>query len=198
MSATILSSQTVVGMEIHIELATQTKMFSRSPNSAHPDNYDAPPNSLCDPVSIGLPGALPTMNKEAIEMSMLVGMALDCRIPDRCHWDRKNYFYPDLPKGYQISQYEHPLCAEGAIDIPLAAGGTGTIRITRAHLEEDTGKSGHELPGGRPAAGSIIDYNRSGTPLLEIVTEPDLTCAEDDAAGPHAVRAEHQPGAHPR
>jgi aspartyl-tRNA(Asn)/glutamyl-tRNA(Gln) amidotransferase subunit B len=189
MTATILSSRTIVGMEIHVELATRTKMFSRAPNVAHPENYDAPPNALCDPVSIGLPGALPTMNHEAIEMSMLVGMALDCRIPDRCSWDRKNYFYPDLPKGYQISQYEHPLCAEGAIDIPLAAGGSGTIRITRAHLEEDTGKSGHELPGGKPAAGSIIDYNRSGTPLLEIVTEPDLTCADDAVTFGRELRA---------
>ncbi len=189
MTTKIVSARTVVGMEIHVELATRTKMFSRSPNVAHPDNYDSPPNSLCDPVSFGLPGALPTMNREAIEMSMLVGMALGCRIPDRCSWDRKNYFYPDLPKGYQISQYEHPLCAEGAIDIPLAAGGTGTVRITRAHLEEDTGKSGHELPGGLPAAGSIIDYNRSGTPLLEIVTEPDLTCAEDAVTFGRELRA---------
>jgi aspartyl-tRNA(Asn)/glutamyl-tRNA(Gln) amidotransferase subunit B len=169
----------MVGMEVHVELATKTKMFSRGPNVAHPDFYDAPPNSLCDPVSLGLPGALPTMNHDAVEMSMLVGMAIGCRIPDQCSWDRKNYFYPDLPKGYQISQYEHPLCVEGCMEIPLAAGGTGPIRITRAHLEEDTGKSSHELPGGLKSGGSIIDYNRSGTPLLEIVTEPDLTCAED-------------------
>ena len=189
MTATIVSVRTIVGMEIHVELATRTKMFSRSPNVAHPENYDAAPNSICDPVSLGLPGALPTMNRAAIEMSMLVGMALNCRIPDRCSWDRKNYFYPDLPKGYQISQYEHPLCAEGEIEIPLAAGGTGTIRITRAHLEEDTGKSGHELPGGLPAAGSIIDYNRSGTPLLEIVTEPDLTCADDAVTFGRELRA---------
>lgn len=189
MTARILNTRTVVGMEVHVELATRTKMFSRSPNVAHPDNYDAPPNTLCDPVSFGLPGAIPTMNREAIEMSMLVGMALNCRIPDRCNWDRKNYFYPDLPKGYQISQYEHPLCAEGEIDIPLTAGGSGTIRITRAHLEEDTGKSGHELPGGLPAAGSIVDYNRSGTPLLEIVTEPDLTCAEDAVTFGRELRA---------
>lgn len=189
MTANIVSSRTIVGMEVHVELATKTKMFSRSPNVAHPENYDAAPNSLCDPVSLGLPGALPTMNHAAIEMSMLVGMALGCRIPDRCNWDRKNYFYPDLPKGYQISQFDHPLCAEGAIDIPLADGSTGTIRITRAHLEEDTGKSGHELPGGVPAAGSVIDYNRSGTPLLEIVTDPDITCADDAVTFGRELRA---------
>ena len=177
--ATITSVRTVVGMEVHVELATRTKMFSRTANVAHPDWYDAPPNTLCDPVSLGLPGALPSMNREAVEMSMLVGMALGCRIPDLCKWDRKNYFYPDLPKGYQISQYDHPLCAEGCIDIPLRDGSTGPVRIRRAHLEEDTGKSGHELPGGVATEGSIIDYNRAGTPLLEIVTEPDLTCAED-------------------
>ena len=148
MRSAISHTRLIVGMEVHVELATRTKMFSRAPNVAHPDFYDSPPNSLCDPVSLGLPGALPTMNHDAIEMSMLVGMALGCRIPDECSWDRKNYFYPDLPKGYQISQYEHPLCAEGCIEIPLAAGGTGPIRITRAHLEEDTGKSGHDLPGG--------------------------------------------------
>jgi len=189
MTADIKSVRTIIGMEIHVELATRTKMFSRGPNVAHPDNYDAEPNTLCDPVSLALPGALPTMNREAIEMAMLVGMALGCRIPDTCHWDRKNYFYPDLPKGYQISQYDHPLCGEGAIDIPLKSGGTGTIRITRAHLEEDTGKSSHELPGGIPSAGSIIDFNRAGTPLLEIVTEPDLTCAEDAVTFGRELRA---------
>jgi aspartyl-tRNA(Asn)/glutamyl-tRNA(Gln) amidotransferase subunit B len=179
----------MVGMEVHVELATRTKMFSRTPNVAHPDWYDAPPNSLCDPVCLGLPGALPTMNRRAVEMSMLVGMALGCRIPDRCNWDRKNYFYPDLPKGYQISQYEHPLCAEGAIDIPLADGTTGTVRITRAHLEEDTAKSGHELPGGIETEGTIVDYNRAGTPLLEIVTEPDLCCADDAVTFGRELRA---------
>jgi aspartyl-tRNA(Asn)/glutamyl-tRNA(Gln) amidotransferase subunit B len=179
MSAAIVSKRTMIGMEIHVELATKTKMFSRTPNVAHPDWYDAPPNSLCDPVCLGLPGALPTMNRRAVEMSMLVGLALGCRIPDQCSWDRKNYFYPDLPKGYQISQFQNPLCAQGAIELPLSSGELDTIRITRAHLEEDTGKTGHELPGGKPAAGSIIDYNRSGTPLLEIVTEPDFTCADD-------------------
>ncbi len=177
--AEVVAVRTIVGMEVHVELATRTKMFSRTPNVAHPDWYDAAPNALCDPVSLGLPGALPTMNREAVEMSMLVGLALGCDIPDQCSWDRKNYFYPDLPKGYQISQYEHPLCGEGAIDIPLASGGTGQVRICRAHLEEDTGKSGHELPGGIASEGSIIDYNRAGTPLLEIVTEPDLCCADD-------------------
>ncbi|MAB83847.1 MAG: Asp-tRNA(Asn)/Glu-tRNA(Gln) amidotransferase GatCAB subunit B [Phycisphaerae bacterium] len=179
---TIASTQLKIGMEIHVELATRSKMFSRSANIAHPDNYDAPPNSLCDPVVLGLPGALPVMNREAVEMSMMVGMALGCTIPDFSKWDRKNYFYPDLPKGYQISQYDLPLCEGGSLEIPVPDGGTRNIGITRAHLEEDTGKTGHELPGGLSYEGSLIDYNRAGVPLLEIVSEPDLRCAEEAVA----------------
>ena len=177
--AGIISTTLKIGMEIHVELATRTKMFSRSANIAHPDNWEAPSNSLCDPVVLGLPGALPVMNIEAVEMSMMIGLALGGSVASYSKWDRKNYFYPDLPKGYQISQYDLPLCSGGALEIPAAAGGTTSIRITRAHLEEDTGKTGHELPGGLPYEGSLVDYNRAGVPLLEIVTEPDLTCAED-------------------
>ncbi len=177
--AEIVSKQLKIGMEIHVELATRSKMFSRSGGAAFPDHYDAEPNTLCDPVVIALPGALPVLNMAAIEMSMQVGMALGCRIADFTKWDRKNYFYPDLPKGYQISQYDQPLCLEGSIEIPAHEGGTRRIGITRAHLEEDTGKTGHELPGGHPYEGSLVDYNRAGTPLLEIVTEPDFDCAED-------------------
>lgn len=179
---TIASTQLKIGMEIHVELATRSKMFSRSANIAHPDNYDAPPNSLCDPVVLGLPGALPVMNREAVEMSMMVGMALGCTIPDFSKWDRKNYFYPDLPKGYQISQYDLPLCEGGSLEIPVPDGTTRSIGITRAHLEEDTGKTGHELPGGLSYEGSLVDYNRAGVPLLEIVSEPDLRCAEEAVA----------------
>ncbi|MCH2134557.1 MAG: Asp-tRNA(Asn)/Glu-tRNA(Gln) amidotransferase subunit GatB [Phycisphaerales bacterium] len=177
--AEIVSTQLKIGMEIHVELATRSKMFSRSGGAACPSQYEALPNTLCDPVVLALPGALPVLNEAAIEMSMMVGMALGCRIASFTKWDRKNYFYPDLPKGYQISQYDEPLCIEGQIEIPSEAGDTIRIGITRAHLEEDTGKTGHELPGGLPYEGSLVDYNRAGTPLLEIVTEPDFTCAED-------------------
>jgi aspartyl-tRNA(Asn)/glutamyl-tRNA(Gln) amidotransferase subunit B len=178
-TTTIDSTQLKIGLEVHVELATRTKMFTRTPNLAHPENYDAAPNSLVDCVVAALPGVLPVMNRRAVEMSMLVGMALGCRIAPFSKWDRKNYFYPDLPKGYQISQYDLPLCGDGSVDIPGADGSTKRIGVIRAHLEEDTGKLGHELPGGAEYSGSLVDLNRAGTPLLEIVTAPDFDCAED-------------------
>ena len=146
--ASIVSTRLKIGMEIHVELATKSKMFSRSANLAHPDHYDAAPNSLVDPVVAALPGVLPVMNKQAVEMAMMVGIALGCTIARVSKWDRKNYFYPDLPKGYQISQYDLPLCCDGELHIPGADGTTKRIGIIRAHLEEDTGKLVHELPGG--------------------------------------------------
>jgi aspartyl-tRNA(Asn)/glutamyl-tRNA(Gln) amidotransferase subunit B len=179
MAAGIRSAQLMIGMEIHVELATRSKMFTRVANVAHPSNFDAPPNSLVDPVVSALPGALPEMNKSAIEMSIMVGLALNCEIAKFSKWDRKNYFYPDLPKGYQISQYDLPLCFDGEVDIHGADGSVKQVGIIRAHLEEDTGKLGHELPGGHHYEGSLVDLNRAGTPLLEIVTEPDLTSADD-------------------
>lgn len=180
----IKSARLMIGMEVHVELATRSKMFTRAANLAHPDHFEAAPNTLVDPVVLALPGALPVMNRRAIEMAMMVGLALKCSIAEFSKWDRKNYFYPDLPKGYQISQYDLPLCFDGEMDIPAAdnpSGGGELIRvgIIRAHLEEDTGKLGHELPGGHHYDGSLVDYNRAGTPLLEIVTHPDLTSAED-------------------
>jgi aspartyl-tRNA(Asn)/glutamyl-tRNA(Gln) amidotransferase subunit B len=175
----IVSSRLKIGMEIHVELATRSKMFSRSANAAHPDHYDAGPNTLIDPVVAALPGALPVMNRQAVEMAMMIGMALDCTIAASSKWDRKNYYYPDLPKGYQISQYDLPLCFDGELHIPGADGTMKRVGIIRAHLEEDAGKLGHELPGGRSYDGSLVDLNRAGTPLLEIVTHPDLQCAED-------------------
>ena len=175
----IVSTRLKIGMEIHVELATRSKMFSRSANVAHPDHYDAEPNTLVDPIVAGLPGSLPVMNRRAVELAMMVGLALDCTIARFTRWDRKNYFYPDLPKGYQISQYDRPLCAEGCLVIPGAEGEPLRVRIIRAHLEEDAGKLGHELPGGRPYDGSLVDLNRAGTPLLEIVTHPDLGGAAD-------------------
>ena len=177
--AGITSTRVKIGMEIHVELATRSKMFSRSPNVAHPDHYDAAPNSLVDPVVAALPGALPVMNKRAVEMAMMVGLAINCTIAKVSKWDRKQYFYPDLPKGYQISQYDMPLCFDGEVHFTSADGTTKRVGIIRAHLEEDAGKLGHELPGGKPYDGSLVDLNRAGTPLLEIVTHPDLQSAQD-------------------
>lgn len=170
-----------VGLEIHVELATRSKMFTSAPNVAHPDYFEAGPNTLCDPVVVGMPGVLPVINRQAVEMAILVGLALNCRIARLTKWDRKSYYYPDLPKNYQISQYDLPICGEGVLEIP--SGGDGTerrrIRIIRAHLEEDAGKLLHEAPGGVPIDHSIVDLNRAGTPLLEIVTHPDLQSADE-------------------
>ena len=177
----IVAHRLIVGLEIHVELSTRTKMFTRAPNVAHPENYNAAPNTLVDPVVLALPGVLPVMNKRAVELSISVGLALHCTIARHSTWDRKNYFYPDLPKGYQISQYGDPLCREGFHDL-RTADSTKRIGIIRAHLEEDTGKLSHELPGGLPAEGSLVDFNRAGTPLLEIVTSPDFASADETVA----------------
>jgi aspartyl-tRNA(Asn)/glutamyl-tRNA(Gln) amidotransferase subunit B len=185
----VISVTLKVGLEVHVELATRTKMFSRCPSPAHPDHDSTEgggPNSLIDPVVLALPGALPVMNRAAVEMAMMVGLALNCSIADRTKWDRKSYFYPDLPKGYQISQYDLPLCFDGSVDVPaiddkgfiIPDAPTTRIGIIRAHLEEDAGKLLHEAPGGKPIDFSIVDWNRAGTPLLEIVTQPDFTHAD--------------------
>ncbi len=184
MTTTILGLETqlVVGLEIHIELATRTKMWTGAANVAHPDNFDAPPNTLVDPVVIGMPGTLPVMNHDAVEMSIRVGLALGCEISKWCKWDRKSYYYPDLPKNYQISQYDLPLCGKGILEIPVSDKPNAelkNIRIIRAHLEEDAGKLAHEAPGGRPINHTIVDLNRAGTPLLEVVTEPDFSTADE-------------------
>lgn len=176
----VKSYKVLVGMEIHVQLATATKMFTTCANGA--TNFGAEPNSLVDPVVLGLPGALPVMNKKAVEYSIKVGLALGCQIARHSKWDRKSYYYPDLPKNYQISQYDLPLCAEGSFELALKDGSTKTVRIRRAHLEEDAGKLMHEAPGGFAIDGSIVDLNRAGTPLLEIVTEPDLVNGEEVAA----------------
>lgn len=193
----ITSVQLKVGLEIHVELATRSKMFAAAPSAAHPDHYDAQPNSLIDPVVLALPGALPVVNRAAVEMAMMVGLALGCSIAPVTRWDRKSYFYPDLPKNYQISQYRLPLCFDGAVDIPgIGEGGrpdpslpTRRIGIIRAHLEEDAGKLLHEAPGGRAIDHSVVDYNRAGTPLLEIVTQPDFTTAEEVVAFAQQLRS---------
>lgn len=184
-SAEITDVRLVVGLEVHVELATQSKMFTRARNPTSTEARGKSPNTLIDPIVLALPGALPTPNARAIELSIAVGLALGCSIADVTRFDRKSYFYPDLPKAYQISQYDQPLCFEGRVDVPmfndrgeidLQAPRT-PIRVTRAHLEEDAGKLLHEAPGGRHIDHSIVDLNRAGTPLLEIVTEPDFTHA---------------------
>lgn len=190
-TAADIKARLMVGMEIHVELSTRSKMFTSAPNVAHPDYFDAEPNSLCDPVVLGMPGVLPVMNRRAVEMSMLVGLALGCKINRKTKWDRKSYYYPDLPKNYQISQYDLPLCYEGAVEVPVSdqpGAATKTVRIIRAHLEEDAGKLMHEAPGGFAIDYSIVDLNRSGTPLLEIVTYPDFDSAEQVVAFGQALR----------
>ena len=163
----------VIGLEVHVQLLTTTKIFCGCSTQ-----FGAPPNTNVCPVCLGLPGALPVLNKQAVEFAELAAMALNCRINETSIFARKNYFYPDLPKGYQISQYDRPLAEHGYIDIATAPAGARRIGITRVHLEEDAGKSLHE---GFPDSGthSYIDLNRSGTPLIEIVSEPDLRSPEE-------------------
>src|SRR5579864_9137277 len=159
------SYKVLVGLEIYVQLATRSKMFTGAANG-----FGGEPNSQVDEQVLGLPGVLPVMNKKAVEYAIKVGLALNCKIAKHTKWDRKSYYYPDLPKNYQISQYDLPLCEEGAVEIPLEdpSGGGGsatkTIRIIRAHLEEDAGKLLHEAPGGHAIDGSIVDLNRAGTP----------------------------------
>src|SRR5438132_8957484 len=162
----------VIGLEVHVQLLTQTKIFCGCSTQ-----FGAPPNTNVCPVCLGLPGALPVLNKKAVEYAVLAAMALNCRINETSIFARKNYFYPDLPKGYQISQYDRPLAEHGWIEIDSKAGAK-KIGITRLHLEEDEGKSLHE---GCPDAAqkTAIDLNRSGVPLIEIVSEPDIASPEE-------------------
>jgi len=173
----VKSYKVLVGMEIHVQLATKSKMFTSAANG-----FGGEPNSQVDPVVLGLPGVLPVMNKKAVEYSIKVGVALGCKIAKHTKWDRKSYYYPDLPKNYQISQYDLPLCYEGEFHLTLKDGSDRKVRIRRAHLEEDAGKLLHEAPGGYHIDWSIVDLNRAGTPLLEIVTEPDLSTGDEVAA----------------
>jgi aspartyl-tRNA(Asn)/glutamyl-tRNA(Gln) amidotransferase subunit B len=168
--------QPVIGLEIHIQLKTRTKMFCRCEAG-----WGAEPNTRTCPVCLGHPGALPVMSRTAAEWTIRLGHALGCTIADRAVFARKNYFYPDLPKGYQISQYDLPLCTDGRFLVP-GPEGDHEIGIVRAHLEEDAAKTIHVGgAGGRigGAAHSLVDFNRGGTPLVEIVTRPDLHSSEE-------------------
>jgi aspartyl-tRNA(Asn)/glutamyl-tRNA(Gln) amidotransferase subunit B len=165
--------EVVIGLEIHAQLATKSKIFSGSPTA-----YGAPPNTQANLVDLAYPGVLPVLNARAVQMAVKFGLAVNAAVARRSVFARKNYFYPDLPKGYQISQYELPVVASGSLNVMLDDGSVKTIGITRAHLEEDAGKSLHE--GLANATG--IDLNRAGTPLLEIVSEPDMRSAKEAVA----------------
>src|SRR4051812_38098477 len=148
---TVQSCKVLVGMEIHVQLATASKMFTGAANG-----FGGEPNSQVDEQVLGLPGVLPVMNKKAVEFAMMAGLALGCKISKHTKWDRKSYYYPDLPKNYQISQYDLPLCSEGTFEIPAEDGKPLHVRIRRAHLEEDAGKLLHEAPGGYSIDFSIV------------------------------------------
>ncbi|MCK5260500.1 MAG: Asp-tRNA(Asn)/Glu-tRNA(Gln) amidotransferase subunit GatB, partial [Candidatus Omnitrophica bacterium] len=162
--------ETVIGLEVHLQFDTETKIFCGCANK-----FGEAPNTLTCPVCLGLPGSLPVVNAKVLEYAMKVGLALNCTINLFVKFDRKNYFYPDCPKAYQISQFDLPICSNGHLMIETAGGEPKKIRINRAHLEEDAGKLIHDDANNC----SLVDYNRTGTPLLEIVTEPDLRSAEE-------------------
>jgi aspartyl-tRNA(Asn)/glutamyl-tRNA(Gln) amidotransferase subunit B len=168
------SFKTIIGLEVHAQLLTRTKLFCGCANK-----FGLPPNSATCPVCLGMPGTLPVMNRAAFELALKAGLALDGKVAPFTKWDRKNYYYPDLPKNYQISQYDLPFCAGGHLDIETATG-TKTIRLIRVHLEEDAGKLLHDETGGGDV--SKVDLNRTGTPLLEIVSEPDMNAPEEASA----------------
>jgi aspartyl-tRNA(Asn)/glutamyl-tRNA(Gln) amidotransferase subunit B len=178
-----MNYEAVIGLEVHVQLRTASKMFTRVAAG-----YGAPENTLTDPVVLALPGALPVMNKAALDQVIKAGLMLGCDIAPVCKWDRKNYFYPDSPKNYQISQYDQPICRRGAVEIELPGAARNVmgehkqIPLTRIHLEEDVGKLTHG------AADSLVDFNRAGTPLMEIVSEPALHGADEAFAFLTALR----------
>ena len=165
--------EVVIGLEVHAQLATKSKIFSGASTA-----YGAEPNTQACLVDLGYPGVLPVLNEEVVRMAAKFGLAVNATVAPRSVFARKNYFYPDLPKGYQISQFESPVVGAGELEITLEDGTRRTVRITRAHLEEDAGKSLHEDFAGKTG----IDLNRAGTPLLEVVSEPDLRSAAEAAA----------------
>jgi aspartyl-tRNA(Asn)/glutamyl-tRNA(Gln) amidotransferase subunit B len=175
----------VIGLEVHVELNTKTKMFSGAPNPAHAEYHGADPNTLVAPVDLGLPGSLPVVNGTAVRYSISLGLALGCSIAESSRFARKNYFYPDLAKNYQISQYDEPIAYEGSVEVELENGRVFQVAIERAHMEEDAGKLTHV--GGstgriQGAEYSLVDYNRAGVPLVEIVTKPIVGAGADAPA----------------
>lgn len=178
-----MTYEAVIGLEIHVQIKTRTKMFTSAPYV-----YGAPPNTLTDAVVLGLPGTLPVLNHSAIEKCAQLGLMLGCEIAEVCKWDRKNYFYPDSPKNYQLTQNEQPLCLGGRVEIELPGpsrnieGAHRWVTLNRIHLEEDPGKLSHE------AFDTLIDFNRAGVPLAEIVTEPDLVSSAEAVAFLNALR----------
>ena len=172
--------EVVIGLEVHAQLKTKSKIFA-------PDGteFGQEQNTQTSPITLGMPGVLPVLNKEVVNMGILTGLALNCEIPSRCKFDRKQYFYPDLPKGYQISQYDEPICVNGHIDIKGKR-----IGITRAHIEEDAGKLVHAGADGLAGSSySLVDLNRAGTPLLEIVSEPDMRSSDEARAYMEELRS---------
>src|SRR5690349_1010799 len=165
--------EVVIGLEVHAQLLTASKMFCR----CSADYANAAPNTHCCPICMGFPGTLPVINERAVEYTVMTALALNCEIPEFTKFDRKNYFYPDLPKGYQISQYDLPLSRNGWLEFEVG-GERRRCGITRVHLEEDTGKLLHEGEI-HLAQTSLVNFNRAGVPLMEIVGEPDLRSADD-------------------
>lgn len=179
-----LQYETVIGLEVHCELKTATKIFCSCPTE-----FGGEENTHVCPVCLGFPGVLPVLNKNVLEYAVRAGLALNCTIADFSKFDRKNYFYPDLPKAYQISQYDLPICKEGRLDIQLSSGDVKRIGITRIHMEEDAGKLLHGGATITTSQYSLVDYNRTGVPLLEIVSEPDMRSAEEARAYVEKLKA---------
>src|SRR3954447_219073 len=175
-----LPYQIIIGLEVHVQLLTRTKLFCGCKNQ-----FGLPPNSATCPICIGMPGVLPVMNRLAFDLALKAAVALNCEIASFTKWDRKNYYYPDLPKNYQISQYDLPFSHDGWLEIETA-GGPKRIGIIRVHLEEDAGKMLHDEQGG--GKDSLVDLNRVGTPLLEVVSQPELTSPEEAKAYLEEIR----------
>ncbi|MDZ4785833.1 MAG: Asp-tRNA(Asn)/Glu-tRNA(Gln) amidotransferase subunit GatB, partial [bacterium] len=171
--------EAVIGLEVHAQLTTKSKAFCSSSTQ-----FGKGVNELCDPVTLGLPGALPVINRQLVEFAIMMGLATNCEIKKYNRFARKHYFYPDLPKGYQISQYEEPICKRGHITVRMADSVVRTIGITRIHMEEDAGKNIHDSRSGT----SLVDLNRAGVPLLEIVSEPDLRTPSEAASYLKTIR----------